>query len=82
MKIILIKKNPSHLTTVNPVLLRGLGEGEHDVVVHLAVLAVLVLVHDLLDKVAGEGDQKRLKYFHRQWIPNTVSQLSAGLLPI
>ena len=65
-KSIFIKKNQSHLTTVNPVLLRGLGEGEHDVVVHFAVLAVLVLVHDLLDKVAGEGDQKRLKYFHRQ----------------
>ena len=50
-----------NLATVNPILLRGLWESEHDVVVHGTILAILVLVHDLLDKVAGKGNQKCLK---------------------
>ena len=52
-----------YLAALNPILLRRLGESEHHVVVHRAVLAVLVLVHNLLDKVAGKGDQKCLEDF-------------------
>ena len=51
----------NYLSSVDPVFVGRPGEGEHDVVVHLAQLPVLVLVHQLLDEVRSERDQESLK---------------------
>ena len=44
----------NYLSSVDPVFVGRPGEGEHDVVVHLAQLPVLILVHQLLDEITRE----------------------------
>ena len=60
-KLIGINVRWSYLSSVNPVFLWRSRKCEHDIVVHLAALPVLVLVHQLLDEIAGKCNQERLE---------------------
>ena len=47
----------------NPVLNGGLGECEHNIVIHGTPLSIFILIHKFLNEITGECYQNALKNY-------------------